>query len=203
LVRDGHIAFVKETGDIVVTVAAPLAEQPRQTIATAREWDAIERHIGLAWSETERGRLLARFEARHRPHLGGYRILALVGHFEPIARRYFERHGYVCPFLEGGACSIYPVRPVACRMYGHFATRGRWQPRRGLYGCRLQADYHETRLRDGRPQLPDAEAVWRRARALTHEPRWRWHRRPRLLPAWIAVRLAEGARVTPAGSQAP
>jgi Fe-S-cluster containining protein len=158
--------------------------------ATAREWETIERHVLNAWDEARRAKLLERFEVAHRPRLGGYRVLAWLGHFEPIARRYFDTHGYVCPFLEGGACGIYPVRPVACRMYGNFATRGRWKARRGIYGCRLQADYHETRLLDGRPQLPDAEAVWLRAQALTREPWWRWKRRARLLPLWVAARLA-------------
>jgi Fe-S-cluster containining protein len=177
--------------------------------ASAREWDAIERHLA-SWDEPRRRRLWQRFEATHRHHLGAYRLLRWLGHFEPLAAWYFRRHGYVCPFLDEGACGIYPARPVACRMYGHFATRAPWKRRRGIYGCRLQADYHESRLRDGRPQLPDAEAVWSRAGALTREPFWRWKRRPRLLPEWIAVRLAPGVRdatqtvsVADAGSEAP
>ncbi|MEQ9497138.1 MAG: YkgJ family cysteine cluster protein [Deltaproteobacteria bacterium] len=31
----------------------------------------------------------------------------------------------VCPFLEEGACSIYAVRPLACRTYGYYVEDGR------------------------------------------------------------------------------
>lgn len=30
-----------------------------------------------------------------------------------------------CPFLEDGACSIYPYRPAVCRAYGLYTYRGR------------------------------------------------------------------------------
>jgi uncharacterized protein len=29
----------------------------------------------------------------------------------------------VCPLLERGACLVYEVRPVACRMYGFYVDR--------------------------------------------------------------------------------
>lgn len=35
---------------------------------------------------------------------------------EAISQWYVEL-GLTCPFLEGGACSIYPVRPLVCREY--------------------------------------------------------------------------------------
>jgi Fe-S-cluster containining protein len=166
---------------------------------TAREWLAIEHHVLGGWDEGRRVRLASRFKAGHARHLMAYRALGWLGHFEPLAAWYFRRHGYVCPFLEEGACGIYPVRPLVCRMYGHFTTRARWRRRRSIYGCRLQADYHETRLVEGRPQLPDAEGVWAKARKLTRVPFWRWGQRPRLLPEWIAARLLELPGTPPGG----
>jgi Fe-S-cluster containining protein len=41
------------------------------------------------------------------------RIAGLEGASRPV----------VCPFLEGGACLVYEVRPVACRTYGFYVDR--------------------------------------------------------------------------------
>lgn len=27
--------------------------------------------------------------------------------------------GVTCPFYQGGKCAVYPVRPLACRLFGH------------------------------------------------------------------------------------
>lgn len=42
-------------------------------------------------------------------------------------RRVLTGPDRVCPFLNeaGGECSIYAVRPIACRTYGYYVERGR------------------------------------------------------------------------------
>ena len=30
-----------------------------------------------------------------------------------------RRQGQICPFYLGGRCSVYPVRPLVCKFYGH------------------------------------------------------------------------------------
>lgn len=172
---------------------------------TAREWDVIAHHLETTWTPERRASMLDRFRATHRPRRLAYRLLALIGHFEPVADRYFARTGYVCPFLEGGSCGIYPVRPLVCRMYGHHATGGSWRRRAAVYGCRLQAGHFEAYLAAGRLRLPSAEAMWARARRLTREAPWRWWRRARILPLWLAAWAPEGydAGVPPAPPPSP
>ncbi len=34
------------------------------------------------------------------------------------ARRIGQAHGTTCPYLNETGCSIYPVRPLICRLYG-------------------------------------------------------------------------------------
>jgi len=62
------------------------------------------------------------------------RIEAVVG-TEQVRQRLVDFAGppYACPFLDDGACSIYDVRPVACRTYGFYVERGT-----GLYCAQIE-----------------------------------------------------------------
>ena len=77
------------------------------------EWARMEAHMDHVWTEAERARFAARFEADHAPRLGAYRALSAIRFFEPIADRHFEQQPYRCPFLVDGRCSIYAARPLA------------------------------------------------------------------------------------------
>ncbi len=35
------------------------------------------------------------------------------------SREEFERHNWQCPYLKNDRCSIYPVRPIVCRLQGN------------------------------------------------------------------------------------
>ena len=156
------------------------------------EWERIETHVATRWSAERRAAFKARFDAAHGHRLRAYRVLETVKHFEPVADRYWDREGYRCPFLEGGQCAIYDARPLACRMYGYFAVRGRWLAEPKVYGCRMQADYFSEERDRGGLHLPSVNAVTARVAKLTREPPWRRARRPRILPLWIAERWPAG-----------
>lgn len=81
-----------------------LAEPPR---ITGEEWALLADALDA---------LDARDPARRR---------ALAEAFE---ERLSGRSLRVCPLLEGGACSVYAARPIACRTYGFYDARdgGRW-----------------------------------------------------------------------------
>lgn len=67
-----------------------------------------------------RGRFTAARQALARDGLIGPLTQAMAGRSEaplrPLGERYFQL-GVPCPFLEDGACSIHPDRPLACREY--------------------------------------------------------------------------------------
>ncbi len=51
------------------------------------------------------------------------------GEYETI-KKYAKRHqvkpiehGLACPWYQDGQCSVYPVRPIVCRVFGHFAEK--------------------------------------------------------------------------------
>jgi len=54
-----------------------------------------------------------------------------------------------CPFQEGLLCSIYPIRPYHCRIYGPFYPRGRAL----LKGCVYQGTAKEYSKREEMPLL--------------------------------------------------
>lgn len=142
------------------------------------EWAALETHMATRWSDAERQAFHERFEAEHVPRLNTYRALAAIRFFEPVADRHFEQKPYRCPFLVDGRCSVYAARPLACRMYGHFATRTRWYAPPAIYACRMQADFF-TDVRDKQPlHLPSSDMVVARAKRLMGG-------RMRILPFWI------------------
>lgn len=33
----------------------------------------------------------------------------------------FQQHDMLCPYLQNDRCSIYPVRPIVCRLQGNIA----------------------------------------------------------------------------------
>lgn len=159
------------------------------------EWTRIEAHVSSRWTPERRAAFRARFDGEHGHRLRAYRLLGAIKHFEPVADRYWAKEGYRCPFLEDGRCAIYEARPLACRMYGFFAIRGRWLAQPSVYGCRMQADYFGDELARGGLHLPSVNAVTARVAKLTRVPRWRRATgsaaalgRQRILPLWIADR---------------
>lgn len=157
--------------------------------AWPEEWARIEAHVTTRWSPERRAAFKARFDAEHGHRVRAYRLLGAIKHFEPVADRYWAREGYRCPFLEDGKCGIYEARPLACRMYGYFAVRGRWFAPPRVYACRMQTDYFEEEL--AKPtglHLPSLNAVTARVGRLTRVPPWRRDARQRILPLWIADR---------------
>ena len=109
---------------------------------------------------------------------------------------FLKRHGYperrslpppeACVFLEQGACSIYPLRPVACRRYlifgsrcapGEDLTRGRpgdvlWPSKHALlHVLRASAGYYEHLGMLPRGADPDMRFFQSRT-VLLHEVDW-------------------------------
>lgn len=145
------------------------------------EWKRIARHLEEDWSDGDRRALAARFEREQRPQLAAYRLLGLVGFFEPLMDAYFARKPYTCPFLVDGRCSIYAVRPLVCRMYGYFQIRRRWYTPASIYACRDQTQALGTHT----PlHLPATNTVAVRARRLTGG-------RARLFALWLARWLTQ------------
>lgn len=142
------------------------------------EWEAIEQALST-WPTERRDALKKRFFENHGTQIKAYRALSLVRFFEPLSEWYFSRHPYRCPLLEDGKCSVYAVRPLACRMYGHFAIRARFYERPAVYGCGLQTAYYETREQLA---LPAVNMVAAQTRKLTRG-------RKRVLALWLAERL--------------
>jgi Fe-S-cluster containining protein len=148
------------------------------------EWARIVSHMATAWTDAERAAFEARFASEHAPRLRAYRLLSAIRFFEPIADRHFAEAPYRCPFLVDGRCSVYAARPLACRMYGHFATRTRWYTAPAVYACRKQTDYLSD-VRATQPlHLPSANMVLARAKRLMKG-------RVRILPLWIAARRSK------------
>jgi Fe-S-cluster containining protein len=139
------------------------------------EWEAIAAELAT-WPAERRAVLKERFAREHGPRTGSYKLLSAIRFFEPIADRYFDRRPYRCPLLENGRCSVYAVRPLACRMYGHFAIRARFYERPAVYGCGLQTAYYETREHLA---LPAVNMVAAQTRRLTRG-------RKRILALWLA-----------------
>ncbi|MDB5101278.1 MAG: YkgJ family cysteine cluster protein [Cyanobacteria bacterium RYN_339] len=142
------------------------------------EWEAIA-HALDGWEPERKAALAERFRREHGPRLKAYKGLSLIRYFEPVADRYFARRPYSCPLLENGRCSVYAVRPLACRMYGYFAIRARFYERPAVYGCGLQTSYYETR---DHLALPAVNMVAAQTRRLTRG-------RARILPLWLTDRL--------------
>lgn len=147
--------------------------------ASPAEWALIEDHLDGAMPEADKQALAARFDREHRQRLWPYRLLGMIRYFEPVADRYFEKAPYRCPFLVGGRCSIYPVRPLACRMYGYFAIRSRWYSKPGIYACNKQVGYYHGLRAHQELRLPSVNMVTGRFRRLLKG-------RDRLLPIWLA-----------------
>jgi Fe-S-cluster containining protein len=142
------------------------------------EWEAIELELA-GWPEARRQALKTRFSRDHGRRIRAYKALSLVRFFEPLADWYFARHPYRCPLLQDGKCSVYAARPLACRMYGHFAIRARLYERPAIYGCGLQTAYYETREQLA---LPAVNMVAAQTRKLTRG-------RKRVLALWLADKL--------------
>lgn len=145
------------------------------------EWARIETHMRSVWTDADREAFAARFDAEQAPRLRAYRLLSAIRFFEPLADRHFAQQPYRCPFLVAGRCSVYAARPLACRMYGHFATRPRWYSAPAIYACRAQADYYSEVRETETLHLPSAETVLARAKRFLKG-------RVRILPLWVAAR---------------
>jgi Fe-S-cluster containining protein len=79
------------------------------------EWKAIVEHLRTLPTEPRRkvlGRALELY-ARHTEQIE--QIEREPQRFDELSRAM----GYECPFLVEEACSIYPARPHACRLYGN------------------------------------------------------------------------------------
>jgi Fe-S-cluster containining protein len=143
------------------------------------EWARLETHMATRWTDAEREAFAARFEAEHGDRLGAYRALGAIRHFEPVSDAYFAKKPYRCPFLVEGRCTVYEARPLACRMYGYFATRTRWYTPPTIYACSRQtAQFNEAR-RESPLHLPAADMVIAKSGRMMG-------RRRRILPLWIA-----------------
>jgi Fe-S-cluster containining protein len=61
-----------------------------------------------------------------------------------VLRKQLETHGAKdsCPFLLGGVCSVYPVRPIACRQFNVFGET-----------CAQGEDPYYTRIKDILPPV--------------------------------------------------
>lgn len=71
-----------------------------------------------------------------------------------------------CPLLEDGACTVYEVRPVACRTYGFYAERDA-----GLH-CAIVMEYAKHR-----------DVVWGNGEAIAAD--LRTHGPERSLADWL------------------
>lgn len=147
-------------------------------LASKAEWGAIERHVAERWDEAQRTRFQARFEAQHRPWVRLYRWAWAWSRVDRLEAWVWGDRPYLCPFLEEGRCTVYAARPLACRMYGHFAMpHGLGRPP-GVYACRLQTDVYEEAADLA---LPSVDMVWAASRPFVGPSL-------RLLPAWVAKR---------------
>ena len=148
------------------------------------EWQPIEKHLRETWSPERLHRFLARFSLEHAPYLSLIRLL------EHGLRGMFRFHPtkdllpLSCPFLEDDRCSIYEVRPFACRGFGHFAARLDTRDLPHVYGCKDQEEALMPALRGEGPriQLPDIQPLWETLARVTGGHR-------HVLAIWIARRL--------------
>jgi Fe-S-cluster containining protein len=133
------------------------------------EWEPIAHHLRTTWSPARLEAFLERFAREHGPYLGLIRLLeyGLRGmfRFHPTARLL----PLSCPFLEDARCSIYDVRPFACRAFGHFSARIDDRDLPHVYGCKDQEQALLPALRGPGPriQLPDIMPLWERLASLT------------------------------------
>lgn len=163
------------------------------TIA-AKEWRHIEAHLAQDWSAERR---LA-FAKEAMKSYGGFWqhlvLLAQSGFLEMLAvLPLFTLAGKACPFLKQGRCSIYAVRPYACRAFGLTAVRAGLAKQPRLYACPMQGEALWKAMAEGGPavQLPVVNPIVRRIRQLSPGPR---SAIPMWVVAWAKKELAAQAQ---------
>lgn len=87
-------------------------------LVTTVEWQAILRHLSsLEPGVRQAIRATADLLRPLREPLRQARDRLVQGH--PLPADF----GFQCPFLVGGTCAIYPVRPLICRTYGYMIRK--------------------------------------------------------------------------------
>ena len=133
------------------------------------EWSPIEKHVRTHWAPERLRRFLDGFNREHGPYLSLIRLLEFglrgMFRFRPTSTLL----PLSCPFLEDGCCSIYEVRPFACRAFGHFSARIDDRELPHVYGCKDQEEALMPALRGAGPrvQLPDILPLWERLARIT------------------------------------
>ena len=130
-IADVHGLIDEVTGEVEQRTSCMLCDEgcadccEHQVVAGHVEWSHALHWIKGNLSVEEQRRIVRRAEnLRDRPSSVIKTWLGLSG-IDPDGDRYRETVNYVfantstpCPFLVGGRCSIYEVRPSICRAYG-------------------------------------------------------------------------------------
>lgn len=103
------------------------------------EWDVIRRYLEKTWSRAERRSFHARFLERFGPYRLKFRILNALMTFPLPVTSKPEGLPLACPFLVNDRCTVYPVRPIVCRTFGHFSVIRSGRSESHLYACEKQA----------------------------------------------------------------
>lgn len=148
------------------------------------EWDAIEAYVRREWDEDRLERFRERFRASFSPYLRSLGVWDKLIAFPLPVLPTAEAIPLACPFLENEACSIYPVRPLPCRTFGHYATKMWAWGRDHVYACGMQGSVLQGQLEgEGpRPKLPHVAPFRFRLAGLA---RGKKH----LIPVWVSKRL--------------
>ena len=147
-----------------------------------QEWALIKEHIEAEWEPERRARWLERFQHEHGPYLYRIRFLEWIMGFTTAILPTHQALPLPCPFMESDRCAIYPVRPLACRTFGHFAAKTTPWSAPHPYACYDQS----VELRDSMAKeplqvmLPDVSTVMLRQYAFVSGKK-------RVMATWIAL----------------
>lgn len=159
-------------------------------IVTALEWVILHRHL-RSLDDADFARIADAAEMI-RPLVP--RMIALrqaLAAKEPVAPLAVQ-----CPFLIGGACSVYEKRPIICRAFGSTVLRdASGEPR---YFASDLANAHASQKLPGKFHLPVLEPYLDRARALNADAKGI----SAPLPLWLFAHL-DGRRLVPDVNVAP
>lgn len=123
------------------------AGRPEVSAAVGRLYDEVQREIERRRPICHASGRCCRFgEYGHRLYVTTIELAAFVCALEGAASL-GDTTGQVCPFQEGGLCSVHPIRPFGCRIFFCDATAGVWQTEQyERFHARLQALHDELKV---------------------------------------------------------
>ena len=96
-----------------------------QVLAGLAEWEVILAWIQAHLDSAQQRAIVRRAEALRADGQSAISSWMRLTDLDPSSDAYaqtlnraLDNHDAVCPFLVGGRCSVYPVRPAICRGYG-------------------------------------------------------------------------------------